>query len=215
MVIPRGTSFCYLVEHTLAFRIVNLRWEELRAMALHRQTKLQTQLNHLQTKQLTLITRWLTGIEKRMTETDPVAMDRKRILEQIDEHTALQNEIEEFQPNILALNSFVAVVDDGESAAESVSSLEKSMREIGDRWQGLCGWAETRSTQLDGLADIVTETGDVYDRLSYWLKEREHDLLGEPILFVRSQLNCFRSEIGTSSGRPRSGGGAGQKAPIG
>ena len=147
-------------------------------MALHRQTKLQHQLNHLQNKQLALITRWLTEIESRVTETDPVSTSRKRILEQIEEHTTLQNEIEEFQPNILALNSFVAVVDDGESAAESVSSLEKSMREIGDRWQTLCGWAETRSSQLDGLADIVTETSEVYERLNSWFKEREHDLLG-------------------------------------
>ena len=102
-------------------------------MALHRQTKLQTQLNQLQNKQLSLITRWLTQIEQRVADTEPVATGRNRILEQIEEHTNLQNEIEEFQPNILALNSFVAVVDDGESAAESVSSLEKSMREIGDR----------------------------------------------------------------------------------
>ncbi|CAI4222409.1 unnamed protein product [Auanema sp. JU1783] len=157
--------------------IVNQRWEELRALALDRQTKLQTQLNYLQQKQLSSISKWLSGMETEISSTGSIATETEAILEQMEEHSRIQTKIDDFQPIILQLNSFVAVVDDGESAEESVSSLEIAMATIGERWKAICNWAETRTNQLDGLAEIVAQTGQVYERLDQWLCEREQELM--------------------------------------
>uniref|UniRef100_A0A1I7XHC6 Dystrophin n=1 Tax=Heterorhabditis bacteriophora TaxID=37862 RepID=A0A1I7XHC6_HETBA len=158
--------------------VVNSRWEELRALAMDRQTALQTQLNKLQQKQLASIDKWLSTVESEMSSAEPVAASSNDVIRQIEQHVQLQSRISNYQDIINNLSTFVAVVDEGDTSDESVGALENSLQSIGTRWQNICRWAESRASQLDGLAELCSQTNEVFDRLSNWLKEREHDLLG-------------------------------------
>ncbi|KAK6730498.1 hypothetical protein RB195_007138 [Necator americanus] len=159
-------------------RLVNGRWEELRELSMQRQNALQLTLNRLQNKQLVAIDKWLSEVEEEMKSCEPLADSQEASLRQIEAHTKLQAKIHAFQETINDLNSFVAVVDEGDSSDEHVGALELSLQSIGERWRAICEWAEVRASQLDGLAELCAHTTEVFDTLNEWLKEREHELLG-------------------------------------
>ncbi|PIO55435.1 hypothetical protein TELCIR_23178, partial [Teladorsagia circumcincta] len=129
-------------------------------------------------RQLAAIDQWLTGVEYEMASCEPLAATHDAALLQIEAHTRLQAKIHGFQETINDLSAFVAVVDGGESSDERVGALEQTLQSIGERWRTVCEWAEVRASQLDGLAELCAHTVEVFETLSDWLKEREHELLG-------------------------------------
>ncbi|XGW20200.1 hypothetical protein V3C99_003761 [Haemonchus contortus] len=159
-------------------RLVNGRWEALRELSMQRQNDLQISLNKLQNKQLAAIDQWLTGVEFEMAACEPLAATHDAALRQIEAHTRLQAKIHGFQETINDLSAFVAVVDGNESSDERVGALEQTLQSVGERWRTVCEWAEVRASQLDGLAELCAHTLEVFETLSHWLKEREHELLG-------------------------------------
>ncbi|CAJ0919115.1 unnamed protein product, partial [Mesorhabditis belari] len=159
--------------------LVNSRWERLRALAMDRQTVLQSALTTLQQKQLNEICGWMADTETLITAAGALAETQDAALKQIEDHARLQKRIADFEPTVAQLSSFVAVVDEGETESDmSVAQLETTLRTVGQRWEGICLWAETRAQHLDGLAELFDTADEVFSRLNAWLKEREHELLG-------------------------------------
>ncbi|CAJ0577572.1 unnamed protein product, partial [Mesorhabditis spiculigera] len=137
--------------------LVNSRWESLRALAMERQSVLQNALTGLQQKQLNEICGWLADTETLIKAAGPLG-----------------------KPRIWrCASSFVAVVDEAEAenGEMSVTQLENTLRSVGQRWEAICTWAETRAQHLDGLSELISTADDTFDKLHTWIEEREKHLM--------------------------------------
>ncbi|UMM14948.1 hypothetical protein L5515_002569 [Caenorhabditis briggsae] len=155
--------------------LVNTRWEALREQAMHEQAILQQQIHLLQQSELDTISQWLDATELEIESFGPLASDSAQALRQIELHTKFQQKLNDFQETIDKLESFVAVVDEENDA--SVATLEDALSAVSVRWGHVCEWAEKRAAKLDGLADLIDRTNEVFENLSEWLTERENELM--------------------------------------
>ncbi|EGT31852.1 hypothetical protein CAEBREN_07673 [Caenorhabditis brenneri] len=155
--------------------LVNTRWEALREQAMQEQAILQQQIHLLQQGELDTISQWLDATELEIESFGPLASDSAQALRQIELHTKFQQKLNDFQETIDKLESFVAVVDEENDA--SVATLEDALSGVSVRWGHVCEWAEKRAAKLDGLADLIDKTNEVFENLSDWLTERENELM--------------------------------------
>ncbi|EFP12235.1 CRE-DYS-1 protein [Caenorhabditis remanei] len=155
--------------------LVNTRWEALREQAMQEQAVLQQQIHLLQQGELDTISQWLDATELEIESFGPLASDSAQALRQIELHTKFQQKLNDFQETIDKLESFVAVVDEENDA--SVATLEDALSGVSVRWGHVCEWAEKRAAKLDGLADLIDRTNEVFENLSDWLSARENELM--------------------------------------
>ncbi|KAF1771469.1 hypothetical protein GCK72_003295 [Caenorhabditis remanei] len=155
--------------------LVNTRWEALREQAMQEQAVLQQQIHLLQQGELDTISQWLDATELEIESFGPLASDSAQALRQIELHTKFQQKLNDFQETIDKLESFVAVVDEENDA--SVATLEDALSGVSVRWGHVCEWAEKRAAKLDGLADLIDRTNEVFENLSDWLTARENELM--------------------------------------
>ncbi|CAI2296184.1 unnamed protein product [Caenorhabditis sp. 36 PRJEB53466] len=156
--------------------LVNTRWEALREQAMHEQALLQQQINQLQQSELDAISQWLDATHLEIESFGALASDSTLALKQIEVHTKFQQKLNNFQETIDRLESFVAVVDEENDV--SVANLEDALSAVSVRWAHVCEWAEKRAAKLDGLADLLDRTNEVFEQLSDWLTDRENEVLG-------------------------------------
>lgn len=126
--------------------------------------------------ELDAISQWLSSTELEIESFGPLASDSAQAIRQIDLHTKFQQKLNDFQETIDKLESFVAVVDEENDA--SVASLEDALSAVSVRWAQVCEWAEKRAAKLDGLADLIDRTNEVFENLSDWLTARESEVTG-------------------------------------
>ncbi|CAI5438333.1 unnamed protein product [Caenorhabditis angaria] len=155
--------------------LVNTRWEALREQAMHEQSVLQSQINYLQQSELDKISEWLNSTELEIESFGPLASDPEQACRQIELHTKFQQKLNDFQETIDKLESFVAVVDEENDV--TVANLEDALASVSSKWQNICEWAEKRAQKLDGLADLIQRTNDVFEQLSKWLEIQENELI--------------------------------------
>ncbi|VDD85090.1 unnamed protein product [Enterobius vermicularis] len=155
--------------------MVNARWERVRENAMARQNLLQQRLNFLQTQQLEEIRQWLNGMEEEMEKAEPLTPDVAATENLIRAHAVVQEKIEKEQEAVKKLSNFVAVVDEEDSDV-SYEDLEKLLHSVGERWMGICEWAELRAHQLDEFFQLISQYKMVYKNLIIWLGEREEAL---------------------------------------
>uniref|UniRef100_A0A8R1I5I6 Dystrophin-1-like spectrin repeat domain-containing protein n=1 Tax=Caenorhabditis japonica TaxID=281687 RepID=A0A8R1I5I6_CAEJA len=126
--------------------------------------------------ELDTIGQWLDATELEIESFGPLASDSAQAIRQIELHTKFQQKLNDFQETIDKLETFVAVVDEENDA--SVASLEDALSAVSVRWAAVCEWAEKRATKLDGLADLIDRTNEVFEKLSDWLTIRENEVVG-------------------------------------
>lgn len=163
-------------------RFVNDYWEDLREAAMKRQQNLHNQLNLVQRKHLKEISDWLTEIEKliQKNEFERLADDVDTCNQQITEHSHIQDQIDNQQPNIHLLSSFIAIVNEKkecENSNENIEELETLLQSVSKRWSNICEWAEQRARHLDGLPELIINYNTSFEHLSEWLTQRQNDLM--------------------------------------
>ncbi|XP_062871249.1 utrophin-like isoform X3 [Trichomycterus rosablanca] len=159
--------------------LLNSRWENLRVNSMDRQARLHEVLMDLQHQQLKQLSDWLKQTEERIRkmETEPIAGDLHGYTAQIEQHKALQNDLEAEQVKVNSLTHMVVVVDEnnGESAT---AALEDQLQSLGERWAAVCRWTEERWTRLEEILLVWQELLDDQNLFRTWLKEKE-DALNE------------------------------------
>ncbi|KAK7907774.1 hypothetical protein WMY93_016386 [Mugilogobius chulae] len=130
--------------------LLNSRWESLRVASMDRQARLHEVLMDLQQQQLQQLSDWLTETEARIRkiETEPGANDLETYKEQIEQHKALQNDLEAEQVKVNSLTHMVVVVDES-SGDNATAALEEQLQSLGERWAAVCRWTEERWHKLE------------------------------------------------------------------
>lgn len=157
--------------------LLNSRWENLRVASMDRQSRLHEVLMELQQQQLQQLSDWLTQTEGRIRkmETEPIAGDIQGYLVQIEQHKALQNDLEAEQVKVNSLTHMVVVVD--ENSGESATAvLEEQLQSLGERWAAVCRWTEERWNKLDETQLVWQRLLDDQSLFGSWLTEKEKAL---------------------------------------
>ncbi|XP_025055994.1 dystrophin isoform X4 [Alligator sinensis] len=154
--------------------LLNSRWENLRVASMEKQSNLHKILMDLQNQQLTQLTEWLAKTEERTkkVESEPLGPDLEDLKRQIEEHKALQEDLEQEQVKVNSLTHMVVVVDES-SGDKATAALEEQLQHLGDRWAAICRWTEDRWVLLQDILrkwQLFAEEQCLFDA---WLTEKE------------------------------------------
>ncbi|XP_060793676.1 utrophin isoform X3 [Neoarius graeffei] len=157
--------------------LLNSRWEALRVNSMDRQARLHEVLMDLQHQQLQQLSDWLKETEGRIRkmETEPTAGDMPGYLAQIEQHRALQSDLEAEQVKVNSLTHMVVVVDEN-SGESSTAALEDQLQSLGERWAAVCRWTEERWTKLEEILLVWQQLLEDQNLFSAWLTEKEKAL---------------------------------------
>ncbi|TSL61145.1 Utrophin [Bagarius yarrelli] len=157
--------------------LLNSRWEALRVDSMDRQAKLHEVLMALQHQQLQQLSDWLKETEGRIRkmETEPMAGDMPGYLAQIEQHRALQSDLEAEQVKVNSLTHMVVVVDEN-SGEGATAALEDQLQSLGERWAAVCRWTEERWTKLEEILPVWQQLLDDQNLFRAWLAEKEKAL---------------------------------------
>ncbi|XP_061483366.1 dystrophin isoform X4 [Rhineura floridana] len=154
--------------------LLNSRWENLRVTSMEKQSNLHRVLMDLQNQQLSQLSEWLTKTEERTKriESEPLGPDLEDLKRQVEEHKALQEDLEQEQVKVNSLTHMVVVVDEA-SGDKATAALEQQLQHLGDRWATICRWTEDRWFLLQDVLRKwlqFTEEQGIFDA---WLTEKE------------------------------------------
>ncbi|XP_072552167.1 utrophin [Salminus brasiliensis] len=164
-------------EIRLQMGLLNSRWENLRVASMDRQAKLHEVLMDLQQQQLQQLSDWLLQTEGRIRkmETEPMAGNMEGYVAQIEQHKALQNDLESEQVKVNSLTHMVVVVDEN-SGESATAALEDQLQSLGERWAAVCRWTEERWSKLEDVLLVWQQLLDDQNLFRAWLTEKENAL---------------------------------------
>ncbi|XP_053096621.1 utrophin isoform X2 [Pangasianodon hypophthalmus] len=157
--------------------LLNSRWETLRVNSMDRQARLHEVLMDLQHQQLQQLSDWLKETEGRIRkmETEPMAGDMPGYLAQIEQHRALQSDLEAEQVKVNSLTHMVVVVDEN-SGESATAALEDQLQSLGERWAAVCRWTEERWNKLEEILLVWQQLLEDQNLFREWLAEKENAL---------------------------------------
>ncbi|KAL8624968.1 hypothetical protein ACOMHN_039855 [Nucella lapillus] len=154
--------------------LLNNRWEELRFKALDRQARLQQVLMELQQQQLEELGSWLTWMEERISNQEPVGTDLEAIKKQVDDHKVIQQSLEDQQKRVDSLQHMVVVVDDSTAdGGAACQAMEKQLEQLGARWAAVCRWTEDQWVVLQEVLLRWQQFNDEQTKFTLWLADKE------------------------------------------
>ncbi|XP_058266375.1 utrophin isoform X2 [Hemibagrus wyckioides] len=157
--------------------LLNSRWETLRVNSMDRQARLHEVLMDLQHQQLQQLSDWLKETEGRIRkmETEPMPGDMPGYMAQIEQHRALQSDLESEQVKVNSLTHMVVVVDEN-SGESATAALEEQLQSLGERWAAVCRWTEERWNKLEEILLVWQQLLEDQNLFRAWLEEKEKGL---------------------------------------
>ncbi|XP_078246601.1 dystrophin isoform X8 [Pogona vitticeps] len=154
--------------------LLNSRWENLRVTSMEKQNNLHRILMDLQNQQLSQLSHWLAKTEERTAriEAEPLGPDLEDLKRQVEEHKALQEDLEQEQVKVNSLTHMVVVVD--EASGDKVTAvLEQQLQHLGNRWATICRWTEDRWFLLQDVLRKWLQFTEEQGLFDAWLTEKE------------------------------------------
>ncbi|XP_042314822.1 dystrophin isoform X11 [Sceloporus undulatus] len=154
--------------------LLNSRWENLRVTSMEKQNNLHRILMDLQNQQLRQLSDWLTKTEERTEriESEPLGPDLEDLKRQVEEHKALQEDLEQEQVKVNSLTHMVVVVDEA-SGDKATAALEQQLQHLGNRWATICRWTEDRWFLLQDVLRKWLQFTEEQGLFDSWLTEKE------------------------------------------
>ncbi|XP_074915962.1 dystrophin-like isoform X5 [Chelonoidis abingdonii] len=154
--------------------LLNSRWESLRVASMEKQSNLHKILMDLQNQQLTQLSDWLAKTEERTKkiESEPLGPDLEDLKHQVEEHKALQEDLEQEQVRVNSLTHMVVVVDES-GGDKATAALEEQLQDLGDRWAAICRWTEDRWVLLQHILRKWQQFAEEQCHFDSWLTEKE------------------------------------------
>ncbi|XP_039770096.1 dystrophin isoform X4 [Ornithorhynchus anatinus] len=154
--------------------LLNSRWETLRVASMEKQNNLHKVLMDLQNQQLKRLADWLTQTEERTRKmaAETLGPDLEDLKRQVEQHKALQEDLEQEQVRVNSLTHMVVVVDES-SGDKATAALEEQLQVLGDRWANICRWTEDRWAVLQDILLKWQHFTDEQCLFDAWLTEKE------------------------------------------
>ncbi|KAG5680611.1 hypothetical protein PVAND_010105 [Polypedilum vanderplanki] len=151
--------------------LLNERWEALRVKALDTQTKVHKHLAKTQLDRVNELKDFLTATEDRLSRMSALGPDPESLKLQMEEHKALQADLESQQALVESLSNLVIIED-----SEYFKDLEDKLIALEERWSHVVKWTSKRWDNLQELSFKWTKLSEEYRIINNWLDSREKSL---------------------------------------
>ncbi|KAG6458770.1 hypothetical protein O3G_MSEX011047, partial [Manduca sexta] len=166
LVLDAGLSRDEAAEVRLQVRLLNQRWEQLRARAMDAQAGVHAALMRAQQRHLDQFRQWLTDTEDRISRMGAGGEGAGARLErQLAAVRALHEDLRRQQPHVDALADCVVVVDDDPRHHDDVTEIEDQLTALSERWSHTCQWTVQQLQRLQGLQARWTSLLDQHNEL--------------------------------------------------
>ncbi|XP_071424824.1 dystrophin isoform X4 [Pithys albifrons albifrons] len=154
------------------------RWKKLSAQLVERCQKLEewmTKLQRFQNDTKTL-KKWMAEVDVFLKEEWPALGDSEALEKQLEQCTALVNDIQTIQPSLNSVNE-VGKKMKSEAEPEFASRIESELKDLNAQWEHICQQAYAKKAALKGGLDKTVSLRKDLSEMHEWITQAEEEYL--------------------------------------
>ncbi|XP_066562465.1 dystrophin isoform X5 [Amia ocellicauda] len=165
-------------KYRLEIEAILLRWKKLSAHLGEQAQKLEefmTKLQQFQNDTKTL-KKWMAEVDVFLNEEWPALGDSEALEKQLEQCTALVNDIHTIQPSLNGINDVGQALKE-EAEPAFASKLQKEMTDLNGQWDNVCKQAYAKKSALKGGLDKTVSLRKDLSEMQEWITQAEEDFL--------------------------------------
>uniref|UniRef100_A0A663DVF2 Dystrophin n=1 Tax=Aquila chrysaetos chrysaetos TaxID=223781 RepID=A0A663DVF2_AQUCH len=154
------------------------RWKKLSAQLVEHCQKLEelmTKLQRFQNDTKTL-KKWMAEVDVFLKEEWPALGDSEALEKQLEQCTALVNDIQTIQPSLNSVNE-VGKKMKSEAEPEFASRIETELKDLNVQWEHICQQAYAKKAALKGGLDKTVSLRKDLSEMHEWITQAEEEYL--------------------------------------
>ncbi|XP_062455961.1 dystrophin isoform X3 [Rhea pennata] len=154
------------------------RWKKLSAQLVDQCQKLEelmTKLQRFQNDTKTL-KKWMAEVDVFLKEEWPALGDSEALEKQLEQCTALVNDIQTIQPSLNSVNEAGKKMK-SEAEPEFASRIETELKELNLQWEHICQQAYAKKAALKGGLDKTVSLRKDLSEMHEWITQAEEEYL--------------------------------------
>uniref|UniRef100_A0A8B9F969 Dystrophin n=1 Tax=Amazona collaria TaxID=241587 RepID=A0A8B9F969_9PSIT len=154
------------------------RWKKLSAQLVEHCQKIEelmTKLQRFQNDTKTL-KKWMAEVDVFLKEEWPALGDSEALEKQLEQCTALVNDIQTIQPSLSSVNE-VGKKMKSEAEPEFASRIEKELKDLNVQWEHICQQAYDKKAALKGGLDKTVSLRKDLSEMHEWITQAEEEYL--------------------------------------
>ncbi|KAM9567427.1 dystrophin isoform 11-T11 [Guaruba guarouba] len=154
------------------------RWKKLSAQLVEHSQKIEelmTKLQRFQNDTKTL-KKWMAEVDVFLKEEWPALGDSEALEKQLEQCTALVNDIQTIQPSLNSVNE-VGKKMKSEAEPEFASRIEKELKDLNVQWEHICQQAYDKKAALKGGLDKTVSLRKDLSEMHEWITQAEEEYL--------------------------------------
>uniref|UniRef100_A0A4W3IX27 Calponin-homology (CH) domain-containing protein n=1 Tax=Callorhinchus milii TaxID=7868 RepID=A0A4W3IX27_CALMI len=154
------------------------RWKKLSSSLMEQSQKLEelmTKLQQFQNDTKTL-KKWMAEVDVFLNEEWPALGDSEALEKQLEQCTALVNDIQMIQPSLNSINE-VGEALKKQAEPAFANKLQTELAELNACWENICKQAHTKKTALKGGLDKTMSLRKDLSEMQEWIAQAEEDYL--------------------------------------
>ncbi|XP_065483097.1 dystrophin isoform X10 [Caloenas nicobarica] len=154
------------------------RWKKLSAQLAEHCQKLEERMTKLQRFQndTKTLKKWMAEVDVFLKEEWPALGDSEALEKQLDQCTALVNDIQTIQPSLNSVNE-VGKKMKSEAEPEFASRIETELKELNVQWEHICQQAYAKKAALKGGLDKTVSLRKDLSEMHEWITQAEEEYL--------------------------------------
>nr|XP_033805580.1 dystrophin isoform X6 [Geotrypetes seraphini] len=154
------------------------RWKKGSAQLAEHCQKLEELINTLKQFQndTKTLKKWMAEVDVFLNEEWPALGDSEALQKQLEQCTALVNDIQTIQPSLTSVNK-VGKRLKHEAEPEFASQLEKEVQDLNAQWEHICKQAFAKKEALKGGLDKTVSLRKDLSEMQEWITQAEDDYL--------------------------------------
>ncbi|KAJ8350389.1 hypothetical protein SKAU_G00255190 [Synaphobranchus kaupii] len=155
-----------------------LRWKKLSELLSERAQTLQGLMGKLQQFQndTKTLRKWMAEVDVFLNEEWPALGDSEALEKQLEQCTALVNDINTIQPSLNGINE-VGLTLKREAEPAFASKLQKELTELNAQWANICKQAYAKKSALKGGLDRTVSLRKDLSEMQEWITQAEEEFL--------------------------------------
>ncbi|XP_069729561.1 dystrophin isoform X1 [Phaenicophaeus curvirostris] len=158
--------------------VILSRWKKLSAQLVEHCQKIEDLMTKLQRFQndIKTLKKWMAEVDAFLKEEWPALGDSEALEKQLEQCTALVNDIQTIQPSLNSVNE-VGKKMKSEAEPEFASRIEKELKELNVQWEHICQQAYAKKAALKGGLDKTVSLRKDLSEMHEWITQAEEEYL--------------------------------------
>ncbi|XP_032535443.1 dystrophin isoform X4 [Chiroxiphia lanceolata] len=154
------------------------RWKKLSAQLVEHCQKLEERMTKLQRFQndTKTLKKWMAEVDVFLKEEWPALGDSEALEKQLEQCTALVNDIQTIQPSLNSVNEAGKKMK-SEAEPEFASRIESELKDLNAQWEHICQQAYAKKAALKGGLDKTVSLRKDLSEMHEWITQAEEEYL--------------------------------------